>query len=69
MENQPGEDEIEVKKFIIDNQLNKEKLLSCISDEMTEYIVNNISPVINNVDADRVIWMGNKSGEFTVKTA
>lgn len=61
LEDQPGEDEIEVKEFIIDNQWNKEKLLSCISAEMTECIVSNISPLLNNQETDRVIWMGNKS--------
>lgn len=69
LEEQPGEDEIKVREFMSNNQWDKEKLLSCISVEMTEYIMSNISPVTTDGKADKAIWMGNISGEFSVKIA
>lgn len=69
LEDLPGEDEIEVKEFIINNQWDKEKLLAYVSIEMTEYVVDNISPILTSEENDKAIWMGDKSGEFFVKTA
>lgn len=69
VEDLPGEDEIEVKEFIIDNQWDREMLLSYVSLEMTEYIIGNIFSIFHNDKTDKAVWMGNNSGEFTVKTA
>lgn len=63
------EKEIEVKQFIIDNTWNELKLKENISEEMVNYIVNNISPVLTNADNDSPWWMGSTSGDFTVRSA
>lgn len=48
-----GEEKIEVKNFIIEVQWDKGKLLIYISEEMVEYIFNNISPVLHSEDHDK----------------
>ncbi|KAH0650294.1 hypothetical protein KY284_030206 [Solanum tuberosum] len=64
-----GDEEIEVKNFIRNGEWDRQKLRELISAEMTEYIVESIAPNFEEGAVDKPWWMGNSSGEFTVKSA
>ncbi|XP_049391451.1 uncharacterized protein LOC125855799 [Solanum stenotomum] len=60
-----GEEEIEVKQFIVNGEWDRLKINMVLSAEMTKYIVENIRPKIEVGAVDKAWWMGNQSGEFT----
>ncbi|KAH0779037.1 hypothetical protein KY290_005464 [Solanum tuberosum] len=62
------EEEIEVKEFFENGIWKIDKLREFISEEMTEYIIENIKPGMTET-LDKAWWMGNSTGEFTVKSA
>ncbi|KAK6788076.1 hypothetical protein RDI58_016601 [Solanum bulbocastanum] len=62
------DEEIEVKEFIEEGSWNRRKLRDCLSEEMTEPIVNNILPCTSEMN-DKAWWMGSSVGNFTVKSA
>ncbi|KAH0665329.1 hypothetical protein KY285_026535 [Solanum tuberosum] len=62
-----GEEEIEVKKFITNEGWNIQKLGQVLSEELVEYITKFINPHLLE-EEDKPWWMGNTSGEFTVKS-
>ncbi|KAK6791865.1 hypothetical protein RDI58_010946 [Solanum bulbocastanum] len=64
-----GEEEIDVKSFIVEDQWDRNKLLDYISEEMTDHIMNTISPKINFDLQDVPWWIGSHSGLFSVKSA
>ncbi|WMV13941.1 hypothetical protein MTR67_007326 [Solanum verrucosum] len=64
-----GEEEIEVKQFIQERRWNKGKLNQYVSEEMVQYITENISPVLIETGKDKAWWMGSTTGNFTVKSA
>lgn len=55
---------MKVRKFIVNNQCDKEKLLTYISKEMTEYTISDISHIINNGETDIAFWMRQSNGEL-----
>ncbi|KAH0730385.1 hypothetical protein KY290_001417 [Solanum tuberosum] len=68
-EDKIGEEETEVRSFIIGDQWDKEKFLLYVSEEMTEHIINNISPVISKGEQETPWWTNNANGRFSVKSA
>ncbi|KAG5608379.1 hypothetical protein H5410_019660, partial [Solanum commersonii] len=64
-----AEEEIEVKQFIQEGRWNKGKLNQYVSEEMVQYITENISPVLIETGRDKAWWTGNTTGNFMVKSA
>ncbi|KAK6780202.1 hypothetical protein RDI58_022386 [Solanum bulbocastanum] len=62
------EEEIEVKEFQSGGDWNINKLLECVSPEMTAHIVENIKPGKESGMIDKAWWMGNSKGVFTAKS-
>lgn len=63
------EEDIEVKKFIIDGAWDIQRLKTILSEDMVQHITENVSPHLLDVDNDKAWWMGDTSGNFTVKSA
>ncbi|KAK6803206.1 hypothetical protein RDI58_000990 [Solanum bulbocastanum] len=61
--------EIEVKEFTKEGGWDKGKLNQYVSEEMVQYIIENISPILVETGRDKAWWMGNTSGSFTVNLA
>ncbi|XP_049362856.1 uncharacterized protein LOC125827594 [Solanum verrucosum] len=64
-----GEEEVEVKQFIVNGEWDRQRLSNLISEEMTDFIVETIRTIIEEGALDIPWWMGSKSGKFTVKSA
>ncbi|KAH0709170.1 hypothetical protein KY284_010597 [Solanum tuberosum] len=69
MEENGGGERIEVKEFQSGGEWNVNKLLECVSPEMTAHIVENINPGKESDMIDKAWWMGNSKGVFTAKSA
>ncbi|KAH0681225.1 hypothetical protein KY284_022310 [Solanum tuberosum] len=67
IEPQGLDEEVEVKEMIQNAEWNIPRLRQIISEDMVEYIVEKINPVMEGVD--KAWWMGNSHGEFTVNSA
>uniref|UniRef100_A0A0V0I4G5 Putative ovule protein n=1 Tax=Solanum chacoense TaxID=4108 RepID=A0A0V0I4G5_SOLCH len=63
------EEELEVKDFVTAGNWDEIKLLTKLSPEMTDYILESIKPPITGNEIDQPWWMGNPQGSFTVKSA
>uniref|UniRef100_M1BXK5 RNase H family protein n=1 Tax=Solanum tuberosum TaxID=4113 RepID=M1BXK5_SOLTU len=60
-------EEVEVKDMIQNEEWDIPRLRQMISEDMVNYIVENINPIMEG--DDKAWWMGNTQGEFTVKSA
>lgn len=56
------------KKFITDGTWDIQMLQDRVSTEMVQHTIDNISPILMEVDNDKTWWMGETSGRFTVKS-
>ncbi|KAH0665054.1 hypothetical protein KY285_026260 [Solanum tuberosum] len=54
------EEEVEVRHFIVNGEWDSHKLRGILSDEMTEYILENISPRVEEGTRETPWWMGIK---------
>lgn len=63
------DEELEVRSFCNNNGWDKQKLLTKISEEMTDYITECTKPSSDVQINDVPWWMENTQGRFTVKSA
>ncbi|KAH0730009.1 hypothetical protein KY289_001197 [Solanum tuberosum] len=63
-----SDEEIEVKEFIKEGGWDEVKLNQYVSEEMLQYIIDNINPILVETGKDKAWWMGNTSGSFTVNS-
>lgn len=63
-----GEEEIEVKEFIKERGCDVLKQNQYVYEEMVRYIIENISPILNDRGKYKAWWMGNTSGTFSIKS-
>lgn len=63
------EEEVEVRKFIVNGEWDRNKLRELLSEEMIEHILENIIPKVEECAMDRPWWMGNSCGTFIVKSS
>ncbi|KAG5630392.1 hypothetical protein H5410_002109 [Solanum commersonii] len=63
------EEEIEVKEFINQGNWDIPKLISKLSEDMVQHIMETIKPPIEGRNDDRPWWMANTEGVFSVKSA
>lgn len=69
-ENNLSEKELEVKEFVRGGQWNRQKLLNCLSDEdIVDYIWTDIKPPHCDLGGDKVWWMGNSNGLFSMRSS
>lgn len=65
-ENKEQIEEIEVKRFIKNEVRKAEKVREVLSEEVSEYIMEEINWKIKEDDIDKPFWMENNNGEFTI---
>lgn len=63
-----GEKDAEVIDFTRNGQWDVIRLQETMSTDMVEHIVSNIQPPVRNGSMDRLWWMGDKTGEFTMRS-
>ncbi|KAK4716506.1 hypothetical protein R3W88_014844 [Solanum pinnatisectum] len=63
-----GEEEVEVRQFIVNGEWESCKLIELLSEEITNHILENISPRVKDDTIDTSWWMGQSCGAFTVKS-
>ncbi|KAF3643159.1 hypothetical protein FXO37_22128 [Capsicum annuum] len=63
------DEEIEVKFFITNEEWDKQKLISILSEEMVELILQTVKPTVEGHYNDKPWSMGNTYGQFSVKSA
>ncbi|KAL3328186.1 hypothetical protein AABB24_035694 [Solanum stoloniferum] len=68
IEENAKEEEVEVKEFSTEEGWDREKLLQNLSPEMTDHIMENISPPNTSFGNDVAWWMANAQRRFTIKS-
>lgn len=63
------EEELEVMEFVENGEWSRDKLASKLSQEMVEFIVDNIKVPNMSYGNDIPWWTGNSQGSFSAKSA
>lgn len=67
-ETNTSEEEIEVGEFVTNGHWDRQKLLSCLSNEdIVKYIYEEIKAPHTEEENDKTWWMGNANDSFSVK--